>query len=61
MIIKINQEKCIGCGTCAALAGETFKMNEEGKAEVLPDPKDDKETIEMAAASCPVDVIEVGE
>lgn len=54
---KVNKEACIGCGTCAALAGNTFKMEDDGKAVVFNPTGDDAETIKMAADSCPVQCI----
>ncbi|MFA6995168.1 MAG: ferredoxin [Patescibacteria group bacterium] len=54
-MVKVDQNKCIGCGLCAGLCPETFSMNLDGKAEVIktqetPGAKD-------AAASCPVEAI----
>ena len=57
MSLKIDKEKCIGCGTCVALAGNTFKMGEDGKAEVANQTGDDPSTIQMAADSCPTQAI----
>ncbi len=57
MSLNVNQETCIGCGTCIALAGKTFKFNESGKAEVLNPEGDDKDTIKSAIDSCPVQAI----
>jgi len=56
-IPKVIKDKCIGCGTCVALAGSTFKMDEDGKAIVLDEIGDDLETIEMAKDSCPTQAI----
>ena len=56
MKIVIDQEKCIGCGTCAALAPETFSMDGE-KALVSDEIKDDKDTIQMTVDSCPTQAI----
>lgn len=58
---KVDKEKCIGCGTCAALAGGTFKMDDDGKAVAIDPAGDDLDTINMAKDSCPVQAIEVGE
>ena len=58
-MIKIDKEKCIGCGTCPALCPGTFVMNEENKAEVLENPTDDKDTIKMALDACPTQAIEI--
>lgn len=56
-MLKVDQEKCIGCGTCVAIAGKTFKFNDDGKAEVLDEKGDDSDTIKTAADSCPVQAI----
>lgn len=59
MQITIDNEKCIGCGTCAAMAPNVFEMNDTNKAEVADPSGDTPENIEMAAKSCPVQAIEV--
>lgn len=59
MSIKVDQDTCIGCGTCAGLCPEVFKMNEEGKSEVIGE--EDMECAKNAAQSCPVDAITVEE
>jgi len=56
-MLKIDQENCIGCGTCPALAPNTFRMKEDGKAEVFNQEGDDKESQEMAKDSCPTQAI----
>jgi ferredoxin len=55
-MIKIEPEKCIGCGTCVALADKTFVM-EGDKAIVKKEVGDDEETIKMAIDSCPTQAI----
>lgn len=60
MKVVVNKQ-CIGCGTCAALAPNSFKINEEDRAEFIEGSTDDAETINMAASSCPVQAIEVEE
>ena len=55
--IKLDLEKCIGCGTCAALASNTFKMNDEGKVDIINQAGDDQETLKMAIDSCPTQAI----
>ena len=56
-MIKIDQDKCIGCGLCAANSPENFVMNMDGKAEVV------NEKINAAASEaandCPVGAISV--
>ena len=31
--IKVDQDKCIGCGACTAIASEVFSFNDDGFAE----------------------------
>ena len=35
MSIKVNKELCLGCGACASLCPDVFKMNDAGKSEVI--------------------------
>lgn len=56
--ITIDETKCIGCGLCASIAPNSFKIDEnEGKAELINPPGDDEATIQSAAESCPVQSI----
>jgi ferredoxin len=59
MIPKVDQEKCIGCGVCVALASKTFRFNDNGKAEVYESNGDDLDNIKSAVDSCPVQAITV--
>jgi len=61
MKIKIDQENCIGCGSCVAMANQTFKMNDAGKSEVVNQAGNSDEEILLAAKSCPVRVIQVSD
>lgn len=54
---KVDQEKCLGCGTCAALCPKTFEMGEDGKAQVKNPPGDPESEIQNAIDSCPVQAI----
>jgi len=54
---KINQELCIGCGSCANLCPEVFKMAKDGKAEVVNPKGCEKCDCEMARENCPVEAI----
>lgn len=53
----LDQEKCIGCGVCVALAPKTYRFNDEGKAEVMAEIGDDDATVKSGADSCPVQAI----
>ncbi len=63
MKIKINQEECIGCGSCSAVCGEVFDLNEENKAVIKETGtargETDKDCVKEAVDICPVQVIEV--
>ena len=61
MKVRINKEKCLGCGTCTILASKSFKLADDGKAEVLEPYGDDEQIIREAADSCPMGAIEVVE
>lgn len=54
---KVDKEKCIGCGTCVALAAGAFKLGDDGKSEVVNPSGDSKETIQSAIDACPVQAI----
>ena len=54
-MIKVDKEKCVGCGLCPILCPEIFEINEEGKATVISQKEDPhlKEAIEQ----CPEEAI----
>lgn len=56
--IIVDQEKCIGCGSCEAICEKSFKMK-DGKAHPIK-PKVDKITCEKEAEDiCPVQAISI--
>ncbi len=56
--VIINEEECIGCGTCSELCPEVFQMNEEKeKAEVIKPEGGPFDCITEAIESCPVSCI----
>lgn len=57
--IIVDKDKCIGCGTCVALAPEIFEMDDEGKSIIKKDPTIDEETLKLAIDSCPSQAISV--
>lgn len=64
MRVKVNQEACIGCGACQAIAPSVFEFNEEGYAETkeetnLLDAMDEelKEDVIDALEGCPTSAI----
>lgn len=68
--IIIEREKCIGCGSCAALCPKFFKMADDGKSSLEGGKRDSSTNIneletegiecaQTAADSCPVQCIHV--
>lgn len=57
MSVKVDQEKCMGCGACVSICPDVFEMNEEGKAQVKSE--ENMECAKQAADSCPADAITV--
>lgn len=64
-----EREKCIGCGSCAALCPKYWEMADDGKAKLLGSEKnaegnDELEVEEVgcnreAADACPVEIIHI--
>lgn len=67
--IVIEREKCIGCGSCAALCDKYFKLAEDGKSQLLDSEKNPEGNYELeveeigcaklAADSCPIQIIHI--
>jgi len=55
--LQVDKDKCIGCGTCVALAPKTFKIGQDSKSIVIDPPGDDEATIKTTIDSCPVEAI----
>lgn len=55
----INEDACIGCGSCIAVDPEHFDFNDDGLATVIK--ADDTESSECinAIASCPTNAIRI--
>ncbi len=58
-MVKVNKDKCIGCGACTAIAPEIFDFDDDGLAKVIKDEVN--EDVKMAAESCPTEAIEIKE
>lgn len=59
MKIKIDREKCIGCGTCPALCPEVFELDNEFKAFVKEGADLEKPCVQDAKSACPVEAIAI--
>ena len=56
--ISVNQEKCVGCGACAATCEGSFEMK-EGKAVAVKTEIEELTCEKDAESVCPVDAISV--
>ncbi len=56
--VTIDRDMCIGAATCAAIAAQTFNLDDDAKAIILSSAgKDDDTTVLEAAKACPVSAI----
>jgi ferredoxin len=53
-MVKVDKNKCIGCGLCESIAPKIFEIK-EGKARVKKDVAD--RSSQDAIDSCPVEAI----
>lgn len=66
MNIKIDQEKCIGCGSCTAVCPELFKLGGEDNKALVKEKKQSEagmndKCAQEAVDICPVQAIEIEE
>lgn len=61
MKASIDRSGCIACGMCVNIAPDTFRMADDGIAEVFVDevPAHEEHLAIEAKESCPVSVIHV--
>jgi len=59
--VKIDAEKCIGCGLCESMCADVFELKDDGKAYVKNASKcksaSESCDCKAVAESCPVDAI----
>lgn len=60
MKAHVNQDDCIGCGLCAEICPEVFRMNEDNLAEAYQEVTPMNEAAAREAMdSCPVTAISI--
>jgi ferredoxin len=65
--IKLEREKCIGCGSCQALCSKYFEIIDDGKSHIVGAEKKEVEELEVdkiecaesASEACPVQCIHI--
>lgn len=57
MKIKIDKEKCIGCGTCPAVCPDVFELGADFKAYIKEGADLSKLCVADAKSACPVEAI----
>jgi ferredoxin len=55
--VKVDAEKCIGCGLCVSMCEEAFELKNDGKAHVKSTAGCSSCDCKSVAESCPVDAI----
>ncbi len=56
--VYIDEEECIGCGSCVEICPEVFQMKEDDeKAEVVKSEGGPADLIQEAIDTCPVSCI----
>lgn len=62
MKVIVQDEKCLGCGSCVSLTNQKiFDYNEDGRASVVQEDlsEQDLELAKQAMEYCPTDAIEI--
>ena len=57
--VKVDKNKCIGCGACTAIAPDTFEFDDDGLATAVNNEINDD--VKTAAEGCPTEAITVKE
>jgi len=55
--VYVDQDVCIGCGLCASVVPEVFRLNDDGVSEVFDLEGAGEANIQEAIDSCPVNCI----
>jgi len=54
-MVKIDRNKCIGCGLCSSDCPEIFEIDDDGKSKIKSEKK--LPCIKRAIEDCPVQAI----
>ncbi len=58
--VVLDEECCVGCGSCAELCPEVFQMAEDGeKAHVVSPEEVERDSVQDAIAACPGECISI--
>jgi ferredoxin len=66
--IKLEREKCIGCGSCQAMCPKYFELIDDGKSHIKGSTEEngietletnDLDSAETAAEACPAQCIHI--
>lgn len=60
MNLKVDKDKCIGCGMCVSTCEEVFDFDDDNQAEVIQKPvaEENIEDATLAMEGCPTGAIE---
>jgi len=53
-MVKVDEDLCIGCGTCEAVCPEVFEMKND---KAIVKVQKDNDCVKEAIEACPVDAI----
>ena len=59
MKIKIDQDKCIACGTCVAVCAELFAIGNTGKAILKDSISPDKNELDIEKSECAGEAVDM--
>ena len=60
MNLKVNKDKCIGCGQCVSICEDVFDFDDDSLAKVVQTPvkEENIDDANTAKESCPTEAIE---
>jgi ferredoxin len=60
--LQVDRERCVGSGTCEALAPDLFEVGDDGVVHVLraPSSDGDEAAVRDAVQACPTGALSLG-